>query len=57
MKKIFYKLVRVVTLPAPIQIFLFAAGVILIALGVLRGEIAEIFEKGAVVCMQCIGLG
>ncbi|MCL1845523.1 MAG: thioredoxin [Defluviitaleaceae bacterium] len=40
-----------------VQIFLLTAGVVLIALGVFRGELAEIFAKGSIVCMECIGLG
>ncbi|MCL2357557.1 MAG: hypothetical protein FWC70_10495 [Defluviitaleaceae bacterium] len=39
------------------QILLFAVGIVLIALGVLRGELSEIFAKGSLVCLECIGLG
>ncbi|MGN0907556.1 MAG: CD1871A family CXXC motif-containing protein [Bullifex sp.] len=37
-------------------IVLIAAGVILIALGLLRGESAYIFQKAVSVCFECIGL-
>ena len=39
------------------QIFLLAAGVALIAVGIYRGEAMEILSKAVVVCMECIGIG
>ena len=32
-------------------------GVVLIVLGVMRGELTEIVRKAAVVCLECIGIG
>jgi len=32
-------------------------GIILIALGIWRGELVEIMQKGAVICLECIGIG
>jgi len=34
-----------------------AAGVVLAALGMLRGELNEILRKAVVVCLECIGIG
>lgn len=39
-----------------VQIALLALGIILITLGVFRGELGEIFARGSVVCLECIGL-
>jgi hypothetical protein len=32
-------------------------GIVLIILGIWRGELAEILQKGAVICLECIGIG
>jgi Fe2+ transport system protein FeoA len=32
-------------------------GAVLTALGILRGELAEIMQKGATICLECIGIG
>jgi len=31
-------------------------GLILVALGVWRGELREVFLKAAVICLECMGL-
>ncbi|MGE5560917.1 MAG: CD1871A family CXXC motif-containing protein [Chloroflexota bacterium] len=33
------------------------AGLILMALGVMRGEVQAVLEKAVRVCLQCIGIG
>ena len=33
------------------------AGAVLIVLGIVRGEPAEIWEKAVRVCLECIGIG
>ena len=40
-----------------LQIALLAVGLVLMGAGVLRGELMEIFRKGTVICMECIGIG
>jgi hypothetical protein len=36
---------------------LLALGIVFIILGILRGELAEIMQKGATICLECIGIG
>ena len=38
-------------------VLLFAAGLVLMCLGLLRGEAAIILKKAIVLCLECIGLG
>jgi hypothetical protein len=33
------------------------AGTACIALGILRGELSEIMQKGITICLECIGIG
>ena len=40
-----------------IGIAILAAGILLIAAGVFRGELNAIMQKAVLVCMECIGLG
>jgi len=40
-----------------VQIIIFAAGVVLMTLGIFRGELAEILRKGVTICLECIGIG
>ena len=36
---------------------IFAAGIVLAALGIWRGELRGILQKAVVVCLECIGIG
>lgn len=40
-----------------ISVFALAAGVIMLAAGVLRGEARAVMEKAVVICLECIGIG
>jgi len=40
-----------------IQLSILTAGVILVVLGVIRGDALEILKKAVLVCMECIGIG
>ena len=42
---------------AILPIALFLAGVAMMSLGILRGELVDIMRKGIVVCLECIGIG
>ena len=42
---------------AVLQIILLAAGLVMAAIGVARGEAQEILEKAIIICMECIGIG
>ena len=35
---------------------IFAAGLALAILGIMRGELREIMQKAVVVCLECIGI-
>lgn len=34
-----------------------AAGIAMMAFGVYRGEMAEVFTKAVRICLECIGIG
>jgi uncharacterized membrane protein YiaA len=34
-----------------------AVGAVLLVLGVWRGELIDIMEKGTAICLECIGIG
>ena len=36
---------------------LIAAGIVMLIIGVGRGEIMTVFSKAATVCLECIGIG
>ena len=36
---------------------IFTAGIVLMVLGILRGELHEIYHKAIVLCLECIGIG
>ena len=40
-----------------LQLALLAAGIVMMVLGLARGEAFEIFQKGIIVCLECIGIG
>jgi len=40
-----------------LPIVILAAGIILMVLGVWRGELQLILQKAIVVCLECIGIG
>ena len=33
------------------------AGVTLMIFGILRGELHEIYHRGTIICLECIGIG
>ena len=39
------------------QVTLLVVGLAMMGAGVLRGELVEIFQKGILVCLECIGIG
>lgn len=40
-----------------IKLFLLASSVVLITLGLYRGELSVIFSKAINICLECIGIG
>ena len=40
-----------------LQIILLIAAAVLIVLGVAAGEALSVYEKGSIVCLECIGIG
>ena len=40
-----------------LQAVILVIGIIMMTIGLLRGEALEILRKATIVCMECIGLG
>ena len=40
-----------------LQALLLLIGLGLMGAGILNGELSDIFRKGTVICMECIGIG
>jgi len=40
-----------------LQAALLVLGIVLISLGVARGEALDIFDRATIICLECIGLG
>ena len=36
---------------------LIAAGIVMLIIGIRRGEMMTVFSKAATVCLECIGIG
>lgn len=41
----------------PVQLALGAIGAVLVVLGLMRGEFAVTWNKAALICLECIGIG
>lgn len=42
---------------ADVQAILLAVGGLFVALGILRGEMAEVLAKAIKICLECVGIG
>ena len=40
-----------------VPVALIAAGIVMLIIGIDRGEMATVFSKAATVCLECIGIG
>lgn len=38
-------------------LFLMVVGILMMAYGIFRGEMAVVFHKGIQICLECIGIG
>lgn len=38
-------------------LLLLLAGLIILTLGIARGEVATVFEKAVRICLECVGIG
>ena len=43
--------------PPKIGFLIAAAGLLLMGLGIYRGEMSVVLEKAVNICMECIGIG
>lgn len=44
-------------IPTVVRWLLLLFAVLLIILGIFRGEVAAVFRKAATICLECIGIG
>ncbi|MCL2054920.1 MAG: thioredoxin [Oscillospiraceae bacterium] len=40
-----------------LRVVLLAVGIVMILVGIYRGELYEIMKKAVVACLECIGIG
>ena len=40
-----------------IPVLILTAGMVMMIIGIQRGELQSILQKGVVVCLECIGIG
>ena len=40
-----------------VPVALIAAGIVMLIIGISRGEMMTVFSKAATVCLECIGIG
>jgi len=40
-----------------LPVIILLAGVVMMVLGVWRGELHDIFRKASILCLECIGIG
>lgn len=40
-----------------IRVCCLAAGFVLVAAGIWRGEVSEVLDKAVRICLECIGIG
>jgi hypothetical protein len=40
-----------------LRIIILTMAILLIVIGIMSGELSQIFNKAAAVCMECIGIG
>jgi len=48
-------MIRVKRLALPIAVLI--AGLVMMAFGVMQGELQRIVQKAVIVCLECIGIG
>jgi len=40
-----------------LPVIILSAGIFMMMLGILRGELQMIYQKAILICMECIGIG